>query len=54
MILPTSTLDDIFTLLGGFFSIFTGQLALKFHWDKMCFFLECINSVDITNYIEIT
>ena len=25
-------------LLSGFFSIFTGQLALKFYWVKMCFF----------------
>ena len=31
LILPTSTLDDIFTHFGGFFSIFMGQLALKFH-----------------------
>ena len=30
-----------------------GQLALKFHWVKTCFFLACIDSVDITNYIEI-
>ena len=30
-----------------------GQLALKFHWDKTCFFLA-IDSVDITNDIEIT
>ena len=33
---------------------FHGQLALKSYWVKMCFFLACINSVDITNYIEIT
>ena len=43
-----------FTHFGGFFSIFTGHLALKFHWDKMCFFLACINSLNITYYIEIT
>ena len=30
------------------------HLALKFHWDKTCFFLACIDSVNITNYIEIT
>ena len=54
LILPISTLNDIFTHFGGFFSIFTGQLALKFHWDKTCFFLACIDSVNITNYIEIT
>ena len=47
LILPISTLDDIFTHFGGFFPIFMGQLALKFHWDKMCFFLAHINSVDI-------
>ena len=38
MILPISTLYDVFTHFGGFFSISMGQLALKFHWDKMCFF----------------
>ena len=54
LILLISTLDDIFTHFGGFFSIFMGQLALKFHWDSTCFFLVCIDSVDITNYIEIT
>ena len=31
LILLISTLDDIFTHFGDFFSIFTGQLALKFH-----------------------
>ena len=36
--------------LGGFFSISMGQLALKFHWVKMCFF----NTSNITNHIEIT
>ena len=54
LILPTSTLDDIFTHFGGFFSIFMSQLALKFHWDKKSFFLACIDSVNITNYIKIT
>ena len=38
LILLTSTLDKIFTHFGGYFSIFTGQLALKFYWDKTCFF----------------
>ena len=31
LILPTAVLDDTFTHFGGFFVIFTGQLALKFH-----------------------
>ena len=31
LILLISTLDDIYTHFGAFFSIFTGQLALKFH-----------------------
>ena len=31
LILLISTLDDIFTHFRGFFSIFMGQLALKFH-----------------------
>ena len=31
-----------------------GELALKFDWDKTCFFLACIDSVNITYYIEIT
>ena len=30
------------------------KLALKFHWDKTCFFLAHIDNVDITNSIEIT
>ena len=48
-------LDDIFTHFGGFFSIFIGHLVLKFHWDKTCFFLACIDSVyNKMNYIEIT
>ena len=47
-------MDDTFTHLGGFFFIFTVQLALKFHWYQTCFFLACIDSVDITNYTEIT
>ena len=38
LILLTAVLDGTFTHLGGFFSIFTGQLALKFYCDKMCFF----------------
>ena len=38
LILPTSTLNDIFTHFGGFFAIFMGQLALKFYLDKTCFF----------------
>ena len=50
LILLIATLDDIFTHFGGFFFIFMGQLALKFHWDKTCFVLACINSV----YIQIT
>ena len=54
LILLISTLDDIFTHFGGLFSFFMGQLTLKFHWDKICFFLVCIDSVDITNHIEIT
>ena len=29
------------------------QLALESHWVKTCFFLACIGSVTITNYIEI-
>ena len=50
----TAVLNDTITHFEGFFSIFMGQLALQFHWVKMCFFLACINSVIITNYIEIT
>ena len=38
LILPTAVLDGRFTHFGGFFCIFTGQLALKFYWDKTCFF----------------
>ena len=38
LILPTAVLDGRFTHFGGFFFIFTGQLALKFYWDKTCFF----------------
>ena len=38
LILLTAVLDGRFTHFGGFFSIFTGQLALKFYWDKTCFF----------------
>ena len=40
--------------LWGLLFQFHGQLTLKFHWVKTCFFLACINSVNITNYIEIT
>ena len=43
----------IYSLWGLLFQ-FHGQLALKSHWVKMCFFLVCIDSVNITNYIEIT
>ena len=38
LILLTAVLDGRFTHFGGFFSIFTGHLALKFYWDKTCFF----------------
>ena len=40
--------------LWGLLFQFHGQLTFKFHWVKMCFLLACINSVDITNCIEIT
>ena len=40
--------------LWGFLFQFDSQLALKFHVVKTCFFLACIDSVNITNYIEIT
>ena len=36
--------------LWGLLLQFHGQLALKFQWVKTCFFLACIDSVNIGNY----
>ena len=35
--------------LWGLLFQFNGQLALKFHWIKICFFLACIDSINIGN-----
>ena len=36
--------------LWGLLLQFHSNLALKFHWVKMCFFLACIDKVNIGNY----
>ena len=50
----TAVLEDTITQFGGFFPVSQciGQLALKFHWAKMCFGI--FNVFYITHYIEIT